>query len=273
MKTCDLHTHSVFSDGTFTPQEILAEAARTGLSAVALTDHNTTAGLSAFMQAARHCRVAAVPGVEVTADYLGKEIHILGLFIKEAVYDKLETYLSTIRTRKEQANKEACCRLLDAGFSIRPENIFSERNVNRVHFAKELMRCGYVSSVDEAFEGLLSEEQGLYVPPRRLYGFDAIRFLRSIDAVPVLAHPFLNLTVQELASFLPEAKQHGLVAMEAYYSCFSDRETALALSITETFGLLPSGGSDFHGENKPGNRLGTGYGKLCVPFSLYEALK
>ncbi len=273
MKTCDMHTHSVFSDGTATPAEIVQEAVRIGLSAVALTDHNTLAGLPAFLQAADKT-VRAVPGVEVTADYEGDEIHIVGLFIETAAYAPLSNFLSIIQTRKKQANEDACERLIRAGYAISPERILhAEGNINRVHFAKELMRCGYVASVDEAFEKFLAPEHGLYIPSRRLDGFEVIDCLRQLGIVPVLAHPFLNLNAARLQDFLPNAKKAGLVGMETHYSLFGETETQLAEALAQAYGLLPSGGSDYHGDNKPGNCIGTGYGDLQVPLSYLEHLE
>lgn len=273
MKTCDMHTHSVFSDGTSTPTEIIREAARIGLSAVALTDHNTVEGLPAFLQASDDT-VRAVPGVEVTADYEGDEIHIVGLFIAPSAYATLTTFLSRIQARKKQASEDACERLIQAGYAISPEMILNkERNINRVHFAKELMRCGYVTSVDEAFTKILAPEHALYIPAQRFNGFEVIDCLRQLDIVPVLAHPFLNLTISQLQTFLPKAKKAGLLGMETRYSLFQEAEARLADALTQTYGLLPSGGSDYHGENKPGNYLGTGYGDLQVPLAYLERLE
>ncbi|MBQ9968642.1 MAG: PHP domain-containing protein [Oscillospiraceae bacterium] len=273
MNTCDMHTHSLCSDGTATPAQIVQQAARIGLSAVALTDHNTIEGLPAFLQAADKT-VRAVPGVEVTADYEGDEIHIVGLFIDPSAYAPLTDFLSVIRVRKRKANEDACERLLRAGFAISPERILNaEGSVNRVHFAKELMRCGYAASIDEAFAELLAPERGLYVPSRRLDGFEVIDCLRQLGIVPVLAHPFLDLTVAQLQELLPKAKRAGLIGLEARYSRFSPSETQLAEALAEAFGLLPGGGSDYHGANKPGLQLGTGYGDLEVPLSYLEALE
>ena len=273
MKTCDMHTHSVFSDGTAAPAEIVQEAVRIGLSAVALTDHNTLAGLPAFLQAADKT-IWAVPGVEITADYAGDEIHIVGLFIQPAVYAPLTDFLSRIQARKKQANEDACARLMRAGYAISSERVLSTAgNINRVHFAKELMRCGYVASVDEAFSKLLAPEHGLYIPSRRLDGFEVIDCLRQLGIAPVLAHPFLDLTAAQLQDFLPKAKKAGLVGMETRYSLFGETETQSAEALAQAYGLLPGGGSDYHGDNKPGNCIGTGYGDLQVPLSYLEQLE
>jgi predicted metal-dependent phosphoesterase TrpH len=130
-----------------------------------------------------------------------------------------------------------------------------------------------VASAPEAFDKYLAEKRGLYVPPRRLDSYDAIRFIKSIGAVAVLAHPLLNLDEAGLRGFLPEAVNAGLDGMEVYYSKYSPEKTALAVSIAEEFHLLPSGGSDFHGENKPGIDLGVGRGDLKIPDHWLNALR
>lgn len=274
IKRCDLHTHSVFSDGTLTPAQIIAAAEQAGLSAVALCDHNTTAGLDAFLKAGINSPVMAIPGVEVTAQYKGKEIHVVGLFLKKP-YDALNELLDAIQAKKEAANYNVWRKLTDAGYQISYENILQAggASINRVHFAKELLRCGYVSSVDEAFDTLLDEDHGLYVPAERCDGFEIIALLRKLKAVPVLAHPFLNLSYEELREFLPQAKFCGLVAMETHYALFGPEKTHLAEALAQEFGLLPSGGSDFHGDNKPNIRIGVGKGDLCVPMEYCEFLQ
>ena len=128
-------------------------------------------------------------------------------------------------------------------------------------------------SVQEAFQTLLSKKHGYFIPPERIPVFEAIEYLRSLGAVSVLAHPFLNLTAEELRVFLPEAKQHGLTAMETHYSKFSPEETALARSIAREFDLAESGGSDFHGDVKPDILLGTGRGDLKVPAEFVSILE
>ena len=137
--------------------------------------------------------------------------------------------------------------------------------VNRAVIAAEMLRLGYVDSVQQAFSRWLSPKHGYFVPPQRLDAFEAIRFIKSIGAVAVLAHPFLNLDEAGLREFLTEAKQAGLDGMEVRYPLFDREQTELAGAIAREFGLLPSGGSDFHGANKPHISLGTGRGELAVP--------
>lgn len=276
-KFCDLHTHSHYSDGTCAPAEIIAEAARQGLSAVALTDHNTVAGLPEFLAAARGGPVQAIPGVEISTAYGDKELHIVGLFLREEAFSAVTALLDSFNRKKEESNRLLIRNLNQAGFALDYEEIcctHPEGTVNRAVIAAALLEKGYVSSIQEAFQGVLSKKSGYYIPPERLGTFEAIAFLRSIGAVPVLAHPFLNLkTEAALRTFLREAIPHGLAAMETMYPAFSPETTDLARCIAREYGLKESGGSDFHGETKPHIRLGTGKGSLAVPAEFADSLR
>ena len=137
-----------------------------------------------------------------------------------------------------------------------------------------MKELGYIKEISDAFDTLLKEEHGLYHPPARIDALELIAYLRSIGAVPVLAHGFLNLKTKEsLRTFLGKAAKAGLVAMETLYPKFTVEQTRMAKALAEEFGLLQSGGSDYHGENKPDIRLGTGRGELAVPYSFLEELK
>lgn len=274
MITCDLHTHSTFSDGTFTPSQIVMEALRANLSAVALTDHNTVAGLPEFLDAARGTTLEAIPGVEISTGFLGREVHIVGLFLEQERYAELEDFLSVINRRKEESNRALVAALHAVGYKISYGEIQERHqgNVNRAVIAAELMKKGYVRDLKEAFCGILSSKNGLYTPPERIPALEAVRFLHSINAVPVLAHPFLSLTEGELRAFLPEAREHGLAAMETRYSTYTPEVAAAACAIAGEFKLLESGGSDFHGENKPDIRLSSGTGDLVVPYEFAKKL-
>ena len=273
---CDLHTHSCFSDGTCTPAEIVDLAVQKGLSAVALTDHNTIDGLPAFLEAAAGRDILAVPGVEISTGYKEKELHIVGLFVQPSDYAALTGFLNTANLRKEESNRKLIRTLSRAGFSLDYDGILRDHpdgTVNRAVIAAALLEKGYVTSVEDAFRRLLHPRNGFYVPPERICVFDAIRFLSAIHAVPVLAHPFLNLSEAELREFLPEAKKQGLAAMETVYSSYSPETEVLATKIAAELGLLCSGGSDFHGGNKPDISLGIGRGDLRIPTEFVKQLQ
>ena len=273
---CDLHTHSQFSDGTDTPEQLLELAEQAGLCAIALTDHNTAGGLPAFLEAARGREICAIPGTEFSSDYNGIELHILGLFLAPEQFDAVNAMTEEYHRRKDQSNIELVRRLNEAGYAIdyaRIKSATPEGLVNRALIGAELTRLGYTESVQDAFARLLKPKHGYYIPPKRESAFDVIRFIKSIGAVAVLAHPFLNLDEQQLRIFLDEAVKCGLDGMETMYSTYDEQTQALSEKIAQEYGLLPSGGSDHHGGNKPHIKLGVGQGNLRIPEAYYKALQ
>lgn len=276
MKLCDLHTHSIYSDGTYTPQEIVDGAIHLGLSAVALCDHNTVDGLPEFLSAAKNKNILAVPGAEFSVDHNGKELHLLGLFIPESQFSRVTDLMNDVMEKKMQSNLNLITALCNAGYQLDYEQIRQSTpngKFNRAHIAAELTRKGYTKSRKQAFDALLSPKAGYYVEPKRPLLPEMIDFVKSIGAVPVLAHPFLSLEEEEVEQVLPFAKEKGLVGMECYYPLYSEETTKKALYLAEKYGLLCSGGSDFHGGNKPDIQMGTGRGTLKIPFAWAEALK
>lgn len=277
MQVCDLHVHSHYSDGTWTPEQIVREAQTIGLSAIALTDHNTVAGLPNFLCAAKGASLEAVPGIEFSTDYLDVELHIVGLFVAEEHYDAINKITDAMQQRKMQSNIDLTDALNRAGYEVDYHKIKASMPTgepNRALIAAELTRLGYTPDIQTAFKTLLGAKCGYYHPPKRIDVFELIEFIRSIGAVPVLAHPFLNLKEAEsLRRFLGPAKERGLIGMEVLYSKFTAEQTAEAMSIADDFDLLYSGGSDFHGDNKPDIRLGTGRGGLKIPLSYLERLR
>ena len=206
-KLCDLHTHSLYSDGTCTPGQLIEKAREAGLSAVVLSDHNTVAGLPSFLEAARDSGVEAVPGVEFSTEYLGKELHILGLFIQPEAYPQVNALLQQFLQRKDQSNRELVERLAQAGIVLDYDKIKRQAagSINRAVIGAEMVELGYCESVKKAFSDWLSPKKGYYIPPLRPDAFETIRFIKSIGAVAVLAHPFLNLDASELEIFLQQA--------------------------------------------------------------------
>ena len=274
---CDLHTHSTSSDGSLTPTELLRAAEAIGLDAIALCDHNTVNGLPEFLQAAKGSAVEAVPGCEFSSDYLGLDLHIIGMFIPESQYDRITAKLEETQKAKEQSNLELVAKLAEDGYVIDYAALRAQAGdgfINRANIAQALVEKGYVPSVKDAFSQLLSAKGKYYTPPKRLDTFEVIRFIKSIGAVAVLAHPFLNFKEEaQLRTFLGEAVKHGLDAMETVYTAYSEETTALAKQIAAEYSLKESGGSDFHGSAKPATALGTGKGNLKVPTEFLHNLK
>ena len=273
---CDLHVHSYYSDGTCSPKELIELAEKAGLAAIALCDHNTIAGIPAFLEAARGREVEAIPGIEFTAVYKGKELHILALFVQEKYFAQITQMMTDFLQRKDKSNAQLVRALNAAGYDIDYQQIKAgtpNGQVNRAHIGAALMHAGYVTSVKEAFSKLLDPKHGYYLPPERLEALDAIRYIKSIGAAAVWAHPFLSLDEPMIREFLAMATPAGLDGMEVAYSKYDAQTMALSAQIIKEFGLLPSGGSDFHGDNKPDIFVGVGRGNLAVPSVWVEALR
>ena len=272
----DLHTHSVFSDGTYSPTRLVREAKQRGLSAIALTDHNTVAGLPEFLRAGREAGVETVPGVEFSTDYRDMDLHVVALFVMPEVFPRVTDLMEEGVRAKEQSNRDLIEKLRCAGMPLDYEAIRSATpngQVNRAHLAAAMQKAGYVCSIQDAFRRYLEPKFGLYTAPKRPDTFTMIRFIRSIGAVPVLAHPFLKLDEPGLRALLDRAVPAGLLGMETLYATFDGPTTALAVSVAEEYGLAQSGGSDFHGANKPDLQLGVGRGSLAVPYAFLDRLK
>ncbi len=269
---CDLHTHSTFSDGTLTPEELVLLAEKENISAVALCDHNTVNGIERFADAGLKSKVKTVPGIEISTEHNSTELHILGLFLPENRLPEISELMAQTKSRKENSNIELCKNLSADGYKISYDKIKQANGgayINRAHIASELMKKGYTSSVAEAFNTLLSPEYGYYKEPQRLKALGIINYLSSIGAVPVLAHPFLNMAEEEIRCFLPVAKSAGLIGMETRYSLYDEKTQKCAEKLAEFFEIKESGGSDFHGDNKPNIPIG----KPAVPYEFYEKLR
>lgn len=274
-KICDLHTHSIYSDGTLTPTELVDAAIDAGLSAVALTDHNTVSGLDEFTLAAKNKNIFAVSGVEFSTDYRGRELHVLGLFVDKSSFDDITEFIGNFKQRKNESNIKLIERLNALGYGIDYVKLLEQTPdgyVNRAHIGADLVRRGKAENIGDAFDKLLSEKVGYYEPPRKNDVFETVGFIKSIGAVAVSAHPLLQLSRDELPAFLNEARKNGLDGVETQYSLYSAAQREYSSRVAADIGLCESGGSDFHGANKPLQKLATGLGDLHVPFDFYEQL-
>lgn len=268
-KLCDLHTHSTFSDGDHTPTQLVEAALAKGLGAVALCDHNTVEGLPELLQAARGKEILAIPGGEFTVDYQGKELHLLGLLIPESAFAAIEDKMRPIRRSKEDSNRQLIASLGRVGIRLDYDKLKAatpKGNVNRSAIAAELVRQGVVASKGEAFAGLLSETGEHYRPGLRLSLWEMLETLCSLGAAPVLAHPFKELSEEELVTLLPPAKERGLLGLECRHSDHTADQMRRGEELAAQFGLCPTGGSDFHGAEKEGLALGDGYGNVQTPL-------
>ena len=275
IKTCDLHSHSIYSDGTWTPRQLVEEGERLGLTALALTDHNTVAGVPEFLEAARDKHLEAIPGIEFSTDYNGIDLHIVALYVPEAAFSRVEALMDEGKRKKEQSNVDLIHNLARAGYVLDYEAIRSRTpngQVNRAHIAAAMVEKGWVSTIQEAFPRFLEPACGYYTQPKRPGTFEILDFIHEIGAVSVMAHPFLKLDEAGVRTFLARAVRHGLDAMETVYVTFDEPTTRLAKALAGEYGLLMSGGSDFHGQNKPGIFLGTGHGNLAVPDDFHRKI-
>ena len=197
------------------------------------------------------------------------------MFIRPEHYDAVEARNIAYLRQKEASNLALAKALNDAGYALDYEKVRARTTgiPNRAHFALELMEMGHLSSIREGCLTLLSPKNGLYTPPQRTSAFETVAFLKSIGAVTVLAHPFLNLKADALRVFLREVQPYGLDGMETLYSTFDETLTANAIAIAEEFGLKQSGGSDFHGSNKPDIAMGVGRGNLAIPLEFLLRLE
>ncbi len=270
-KFCDLHTHTNFSDGSLSPAELIAEAERCGLYAVALTDHNTLGGVPELLEAARRSTVKAISGIEFSTDYHGTELHLVALGVREDKFFTVSELMDEVREHKRLAMDKLVSDLLAAGYLIEPERIYAgvQGIINRAHVATELVRCGYATSRGDAFDRILYSGGPFYREPKYISTEACIDFVESLGAVSVLAHPLLNIGEERLRELLSSTRGR-LKAVEVLYSEYDEKETVLSASLAEEFGLMPSGGSDFHGKNKPDIALGTGRGNLRIPLAFAE---
>lgn len=276
MNFVDLHVHSNASDGTLTPAKVVELAAQKGLSAIALTDHDTIEGIPEAQEAAKNLPLEVIPGIELSCVYLGEEIHILGLYVDLSDKEFLAQtdQLKEIRIKR---NEEMINRFQKAGIDItlcevqagNPDTV-----ITRAHFARILLEKGYVNSMDQAFKKYLSYT-GPYCPRKeKITPEHAMKMLGNCGASPVLAHPYQyhlgDKKTEELVSFLKELGLHGL---EVYHSSNNQYESGKLKKLAKKYQLFPTGGSDFHGSNKPDIDLGTGRGGLRVSALLLDDIK
>lgn len=274
--SCDLHCHSFYSDGTDSPAALVQMAERLGLSTLALTDHNTTAGLAGFLQAGVGSAVHLIPGIELSLDWEGTEVHVLGFFLNARCIAELKPRMLLQAKKRHERNCRYAEKLTAAGYPISIEELYERYphgNLNRSHFADILIDKGFAADRKEAYATFISKEHPCYVPNNNPDALEYIRLLRSFGAVPVLAHIFLNLkTAEKRAGFLSEGKAAGLIGMETIYSEYTPAQQKEAEELANFYGLLPSGGSDYHGTAKPGIYMGCGRGNLCVPDTFPSVL-
>jgi len=271
----DLHTHSTASDGTYTPTELMRAAKVAGLSAIALTDHDTFEGLPEARAEAERQGIELVPGCELSLDFSGLPTHMLALFVDEKP-GHLTGELTRLIIARDKRNALMLEKLHKVGVHLDPADVASRAAgvVGRPHIAQAMLAAGVVRTFEEAFDRFLGKNGMAYIPKDKLTPEVAIRAVHDDGGLAILAHPYLlTQNAQRLEGLLTELKAHGLDGVEVFYTEHSDQYTVLVGRLAEKLGLLQSGGSDFHGAVKPGVRLGYGHGGLFVPGPLLDAMK
>ncbi|PMP64393.1 MAG: phosphoesterase [Caldimicrobium thiodismutans] len=272
----DLHTHSTASDGTLTPRELVLLAKKEGLKALALTDHDTVDGLKEAYETAKEVNLPFLCGVEISIKFDGPgHFHLLGYFLTPEIKTLDET-LSELKKARKRRNESMIEKLRSLGIEITMEELsaIAQGEIGRPHFARLLLEKGVVKSMEEAFEKYLKKGAPAYVPKALLTPDEGIRRILESKGVPVLAHPVtLKLDEKALKEYLEKLKELGLRGVEVYYSEHNKHFTNFLLSQASRLGLLVTGGSDFHGANKPDIKLGRGFGNLQVPYECFVKLK
>lgn len=270
----DLQTHSTYSDGTFTPREILEHANEEGLVAVALTDHDTVAGLDEFQAAGEELGIETLPGVELSCRVLKQDVDVLGYLI-DPDDDQLQGRLETLREHRRERMPKMLDDLEEEGIGLDLEDVRAHATGNvlgRPHLAQALVEHGHVDTVDEAFDRFIGEDGPAYVPKDRLGPKQAVDAIHQAGGVAVMAHP-CYVHPAYFPSVLETLVEAGLDGLEVYYPDHDRQHVAFFTQQARRHDLVMTGGSDFHGDNKPHIELGAGRGDLRVPYRCVEALR
>ncbi len=276
MKKVDLHTHSCYSDGTDRPEAIVRAARQAQLSAVALTDHDTTLGLPEFLAAAAQNDIEAIPGVEISSIYGSRELHIVGLYI-DPDNPVLRDFLEAQRRERLERAQTMAARLSSLGYPVTmPElNGDGSKPIGRPHFARYLAENYRFASIAEVFDKLLKRGCPGYVQRRLPSPEEAIEVIHAAGGIAVWAHPVSANRNERawLKRMLVRLKEMQLDGVEAYYSSFSPLQTTTIREVAAEFDLILSGGSDYHGSTQPHIQIGSGGGGLEIPEELLDAIK
>lgn len=265
----DLHTHTTFSDGVLTPTQLVAAAAVMGLSAVAITDHDTIHGLPEALAAGQRLGIRVVPGVEINLEHERVTVDMLGYFLGRLPSDDLEEQLVELRRYRDERNARIIQRLAELGLPLDPADLAEAAGdgaVGRPHIGAAMTRRGYVGSVSEAFQLYLRRGAPAWVDRRRLSLHAAVRLLRDSGGLAVVAHPgLIRVDPPGLERFVREAAEAGVAGLECYHPAHNEETIATCLRLASRYGLVVTGGSDFHGTIKPDIHLGEGPGGMAFP--------
>ncbi len=277
-KRCDLHMHTVHSDGTFTPKELVELAKRKELSCIALTDHDTLSGVQEAQEEGSRAGIEVIAGVEISVKFEPGTMHILGYFI-DRNSKKLQEGLSEIQNARRQRNPIIIEKLRALGVKISLEEVERESGgdqVGRPHFARVLVKKKYVKKFEEAFNKYLTKGAPAYVDKRKLTSREAIEMIEEAGGVASLAHPKLlklDSIPNRFEQTIEQLRSEGLKGLEVYSSCQSKQEAAQYKKTADRLGLLVTGGSDFHGANRPQAPLGWMGDGAFIPYETIDRMK
>ena len=272
----DLHCHSIFSDGSSTPEELVTLAEESGLTALALTDHDTTDGLERFMNAGKNVGVDTIRGIELSAEYGEKTLHILGYGFDPS-HAPLQEALTWVQAGRADRNFQILEKLNTLGYDLSFDDIrrhSSDDLVGRPHFAAALIEKGHFKHKNKVFKQLLGKNCAAYVDRRRLKPSECLDVIHAAGGVSVIAHPGqMKLTRNKLRRLVKKLKEQGLGGMEVWHSSHPPHQMTAFEQICKDFDLIATGGSDFHGALTPDLSLGIGFGNLQVPDEILDQLK
>jgi 3',5'-nucleoside bisphosphate phosphatase len=276
MSRIDLHTHTNFSDGSFSPAALVELAHKKGLNILAITDHDTTDGLAEAMEAAQALPLELIPGIELSTEFQGRETHMLGYFIDPAD-PQFQARLERLRATRLDRIQHILERLHSLNVEIslaEVEQVAGSGTIGRPHIAQVLIDKGYVKGMKEAFERFLGVRGAAYVRRVVPEAAEIITWISDAGGVPILAHPYWEgLNANETVISCRTMVDQGLRGLEVFYGTFSARQISSNLHLARHFGLLVTGGSDFHGTFKPEISIGSGRGSLNVPSTVMDHLR
>ena len=271
----DLHIHSTFSDGTMSPEELVALACKKGLKAISLTDHDTLAGFELAAKAATGLAIEILPGLEISVIHAGLSMHVLG-YCMETTDPPLNEALCRLQAGRDARNAAILERLSERGIDVSQvdlKQVSHSGQTGRPHIARVMMEKGAVWSMQEAFEKYLGRGASAYVGRTVLSAEEAIGLIRGAGGIAVLAHPMqIDQTLETLPALLQELAPLGLEGLEVYYPTHSAKARRKLMEMAKKFGLLLTGGSDFHGDIRPGTTLAGGK-NVYVPVEILGIMK
>lgn len=267
VKSADLHLHTIFSDGTSTPEELVSQSKAKGLFCISVVDHDAVGGIERAAAAGGKEGIEVIPGIELSAEWQGLEIHMLGYFIDYKRPYLVEKLASLAQTRVERVYK-IIDKLKEAGIDLEPESVFDMAEagtVGRLHVARAMVKKRITSSTFEAFQKYLGERRPAYVCGFRFSPEDAIKLIKGVGGIPVLAHPYI-IKHDEL---IPQLVACGLMGLEVYYPEHTQAMINYYLDLAKKHKLLVTGGSDFHGLAKPDVSIGM----IKLDYKFIEKMK